>query len=57
MTRVLVVSGTGTGVGNTAVTAALAARKLAAAGVVIGSWPRQPGIAEPSISAAAAPAD
>jgi dethiobiotin synthetase len=57
VTRVLVVSGTGTGVGNTAVTAALAARKLAAAGVVIGSWPRQPGIAEPSISAAAAPAD
>jgi hypothetical protein len=25
---------------------ALAARKLAPAGVVIGSWPRQPGIAE-----------
>ena len=69
MTRVLVVSGTGTGVGKTVVDAldapvavvaaglgtlnhtaltleALAARKLAPAGVVIGSWPRRPGIAE-----------
>ena len=74
MTRVLVVSGTGTGVGKTVVTAAiaaldapvavvaaaglgtlnhtaltleaLAARKLAPAGLVIGSWPRRPGIAE-----------
>jgi dethiobiotin synthetase len=76
--RVLVVSGPGTGVGKTAVTAAiaalanargdrvadvaaaglgtlnhtaltleaLAARKLTPAGVVIGSWPRRPGLAE-----------
>lgn len=49
---VLVVSGTGTGVGlgtlnHSALTPeALDARKLARAGVVIGSWPRQPGIAE-----------
>jgi dethiobiotin synthetase len=70
VTSVLVVSGTGTGVGKTVVAAldapvavvaaaglgtlnhtaltleALAARKLAPAGVVIGSWPRRPGIAE-----------
>jgi len=99
VTRVLVVSGTGTGVGKTVVTAAiaalpiaafpdplspeaaaldasvvvvaaaglgtlnhtaltleaLAARKLAPAGVVIGSWPRQPGMGSPSALAALAP--
>jgi dethiobiotin synthase len=43
---VVVAAGLGT-LNHTALTLeALAARKLAAAGVVIGSWPRQPGIAE-----------
>jgi dethiobiotin synthetase len=45
---VLVVAGAGLGTLNhTALTLeALAARKLACAGVVIGSWPAQPGLAE-----------
>jgi dethiobiotin synthetase len=45
---VLVVAGSGLGTLNhTALTLeALAARKLACAGVVIGSWPAQPGLAE-----------
>ena len=44
----LVVAGAGLGTLNhTALTLeALAARKLACAGVVIGSWPAQPGLAE-----------
>jgi len=47
---VLVVAAAGLGTLNhTALTLeALAARKLACAGVVIGSWPAQPGLAEQS---------
>ena len=46
---VLVVSGTGTEVGKAVVTAAIAAlatQRLTAAGLVIGAWPAEPGLAE-----------